>query len=243
MFMFTETQNEVDGTIAAVRPQLQACLFVCLVVKNGGGDGGPYKFKQALFQATIYMSFAAAFERFNKPSFLYFAYSMRAGATLLQDRLLSHDEDRSVEQTTEKQSTTSHEARDRIVVSSLITFAIFTLLFLTIDLANERTYLAWMRTSLSVSTVGFALFKLGGEQFYVVGLALVLWGAITIGYGLVGCDLNQFRVFHILIHYRYLRNLHALSRKRFEANKIGAIVMSFVTFGLIIAVFVLTLVL
>lgn len=54
-----------------------------------------------------------------------------------------------------------------------------------VDLANERTYLAWMRTGLSTSALGLALIKFVGSQFLLAGLGLAVVGISYIVYATI----------------------------------------------------------
>lgn len=56
-------------------------------------------------------------------------------------------------------------------------------------LANERTFLAWVRTGVSVMALGMALAKFGpvvdpGGLSIPAGLVMVVGGAVLVGYGL-----------------------------------------------------------
>ncbi len=55
-------------------------------------------------------------------------------------------------------------------------------------LANERTYLAWLRTSANVMIVGLAIAKFvetGEERAVITGLILVALGAVGMAIGMV----------------------------------------------------------
>ncbi|MEV5875377.1 DUF202 domain-containing protein [Streptomyces sp. NPDC052101] len=53
-------------------------------------------------------------------------------------------------------------------------------------LANERTYLAWLRTGISVSSLGIAIAKFAphrGHRAVAAGLILLFAGLLVSGYG------------------------------------------------------------
>jgi putative membrane protein len=53
-------------------------------------------------------------------------------------------------------------------------------------LANERTYLAWLRTAANVMVLGLAVARFVGDGSvgsYVAGTVLVVVGAVGVGYG------------------------------------------------------------
>ena len=78
-------------------------------------------------------------------------------------------------------------------------------------LANERTFLAWVRTGVSVMALGMALAKFGpvvdpGGLSIPAGLVLVIGGAILLGYGLT----------------RYRRVNTEISNDRYSTGKEGS---------------------
>lgn len=88
------------------------------------------------------------------------------------------------------------------------------------QLANERTYLAWMRTALSLIGAGLALLK---------------WAANASGYlvALIGI------VLLVTSTRRYFRNMGLLQQGKFELNVSGIIFFMIVTVAAILAAFCL----
>lgn len=53
-----------------------------------------------------------------------------------------------------------------------------------LDLANERTFLAWVRTGLGSAGLGVLLAKgVGTDAFFAVGLVLICQGILVMAYG------------------------------------------------------------
>ena len=77
------------------------------------------------------------------------------------------------------------------------------------QLANERTFLAWVRTGLGLIGVGVVLAKLVevGTTTQIGGLAFVLWGTLLLGYAFV----------------RYRAVTSMLERGKFRAAAFGPI--------------------
>lgn len=97
-------------------------------------------------------------------------------------------------------------------------------------LANERTFLAWVRTALGVIGLGVLLAKLvetGGALAEIAGLVLVAYGAVTLVYALV----------------RYERLASHLQRGEFRVAKGGPMILGIVSLGVAIGAFVLILLL
>ena len=95
-------------------------------------------------------------------------------------------------------------------------------------LANERTFLAWIRTALAVIGLGVLVGKLvetEGLFAEVIGIAMVAFGAIMLIYSIS----------------RYERTITLLSKGQFSAARWGPIVLA--TIGLLIAVGALILLL
>jgi len=98
-------------------------------------------------------------------------------------------------------------------------------------LANERTYLAWLRTALSLIAVGVGvtqLFRLSTTQdFYFTGKAL---GAALVILGLLFCFLGT---------YRYFQVQRWMTKDRYPATRgiavLGTGMISAVIFALIVA--------
>ncbi|TSD99836.1 DUF202 domain-containing protein [Skermania sp. ID1734] len=94
-------------------------------------------------------------------------------------------------------------------------------------LANERTYLAWLRTGISVAAVGVAVAKFApnrGANALVAGLILVIAGILVAAYGAV--------------HYRTVER--HLNEGVFIPASFGAIVIATVALMLgLVAVLVL----
>ncbi|NQU36505.1 MAG: DUF202 domain-containing protein [Actinobacteria bacterium] len=96
-------------------------------------------------------------------------------------------------------------------------------------LANERTYLAWIRTSLAVVTIGIVIAEIlpSGERLPVhLPLALLALGVALMAYSLV-------------TYYLRLKNLEI---GKFAADRAGPILLSVmlgivVTIGVILIVF------
>jgi putative membrane protein len=86
------------------------------------------------------------------------------------------------------------------------------------QLANERTYLAWTRTSLSLIGAGLALLKWDGT---VLGYLLVATGILLL----------------VTSTRRYFRVMHLLQEGRFEPNVSGIVFVMTVTVAAIVAAF------
>ncbi|HTF81303.1 MAG TPA: DUF202 domain-containing protein [Cytophagales bacterium] len=109
-------------------------------------------------------------------------------------------------------------------------------------LANERTFLAWVRTSIGVMAFGFALVKfslfiaqlsfmfgkqkeLGSQEFSsVMGTVLVIVGAITIAFS----------------YYRYKRIEYRLNKGVY--NNSSLLVTLFTAFILLVSIFLIVFV-
>ncbi len=95
-------------------------------------------------------------------------------------------------------------------------------------LANERTYLAWIRTSLAVVTIGIVIAEVlpQGERLPLhLPLILLVLGVALMGYSL----------------YSYYRRLRNLDSGLFSADRAGPILLSLMlavvaTIGLILIV-------
>jgi len=104
-------------------------------------------------------------------------------------------------------------------------------------LANERTWLAWTRTSLTITSTGVALIQLfalstsatsnGGTPSSVMMVAKPL-GAVIIAFGLTVLFLGSFR---------YFRVQTALTRDMFPPARVGPVVLSIAMASLVVAVF------
>ena len=102
----------------------------------------------------------------------------------------------------------------------------------TAHLANERTYLAWVRTGLVVVTLGFAVARFGlalttqlevlpGIRYSsIVGIALVLLGGVI--------ELFAFQ--------RYRKNQNAISSDTYEPSSSVEAILSVVIFLLAILI-------
>ena len=87
-------------------------------------------------------------------------------------------------------------------------------------LANERTFLAWVRTALAVIGLGVLLGKLvetEGILAEVIGLAMVAFGAAMLVYSVL----------------RFERITNLLSANRFIAARLGPLVLA--ALGLVVA--------
>ncbi len=75
------------------------------------------------------------------------------------------------------------------------------------QLANERTFLAWVRTGLGLVGVGVVLAKWAevGQRAQLGGLAFVVWGALLLGYAFV----------------RYRRVTAMLERGKYQPARMG----------------------
>lgn len=83
-------------------------------------------------------------------------------------------------------------------------------------LANERTFLAWVRTGLALIVLGVAVARLlSGEvtERQVIGVVLVVAGAMIFAYAT----------------YRYYRVMRQLDRGVFGADQLGPIVIFGIT--------------
>ncbi|GAM17432.1 hypothetical protein SAMD00019534_006070, partial [Acytostelium subglobosum LB1] len=90
-------------------------------------------------------------------------------------------------------------------------------------LANERTYLAWVRTGLSAIALGVALAKIGSSK--VGGIVFVVLGTIFLLYSPV----------------RYFQVYKQLLKGKFAPNRVGTII--FILLGIAAAVTALVVVL
>jgi putative membrane protein len=86
------------------------------------------------------------------------------------------------------------------------------------QLANERTYLAWTRTSLSLIGAGLALLK---------------WDGTKLGYLVAATGILLL----VTSTRRYFRVMHLLQQGRFEPNVSGIIFVMTVTVAAIVAAF------
>lgn len=77
-----------------------------------------------------------------------------------------------------------------------------TRLTLVLISANERTYLAWLRTSLSVTAIGIAI-----EQLIVTGAAVVV-GYLFVILGMLFLGVATFRYFRIMHLLQQVRSLY-----------------------------------
>ena len=92
-------------------------------------------------------------------------------------------------------------------------------------MANERTFLAWLRTALSAVGLGIAVAKLGAEtkHAYETGVLLLCFGLFYIIYG-------TFHYYHVMI---------LLQRGLFPISKIGSFLVFLTSFCGIIVVLAL----
>jgi len=85
-------------------------------------------------------------------------------------------------------------------------------------LANERTYLAWIRTALSLAGVGLALLK---------------WQGIANSAGYLVFCLGVMALVSSTV--RYFRVMQQLSQSKFEPNVHGIVSVVVVIFGVLVA--------
>ncbi len=88
-------------------------------------------------------------------------------------------------------------------------------------LANERTFLAWVRTALAVVGLGVLVGKLveaGGAMAEVIGLGMIAFGAAMLLYGIV----------------RFERVTALLDEYKFASAHLGPLVLA--AFGVIVSV-------
>jgi len=64
-----------------------------------------------------------------------------------------------------------NEARDR-------TFCVMCIGVNCVDWANERTYLAWVRTGIAIAGFGMVVARLIGSAFFVAGIILICYGLL-----------------------------------------------------------------
>ena len=77
--------------------------------------------------------------------------------------------------------------------------------------ANERTYLAWLRTSLSIAAIGIAIQQLlKNTASQVIGYVFVILAA----------------VFLVVATFRYFRMMTLLTQNKFETNRTSVVVIT-----------------
>ena len=103
---------------------------------------------------------------------------------------------------------------------------------ITAHLANERTYLAWVRTGVVVITLGFAVARFGlaltspvevvpGLRYSaIVGVSLVLLGGLI----------------ELFAFWRYRRNQMNISAEKYEATSSAEAIMSAAIFLLAVLI-------
>jgi putative membrane protein len=99
---------------------------------------------------------------------------------------------------------------------------------LMVDLANERTFMSWMRSALASAALGVVLMR----SFTTQGRALAL-GLFLVGLGVV---------IMLFSAYRYYYVMYLLEEKRFDPAKMIVAIFSIVVVGVTIALTVLLVV-
>lgn len=108
-------------------------------------------------------------------------------------------------------------------------------------LANERTFLAWVRTSISIIVFGFVVAKFGitlREFFLIQSHVVKEDGAslyIGVGFMVVGIFIAPLAL------VRYRTNMHRIDANQFKPTDVIAVLLGLVTafFGAILATYLI----
>lgn len=108
-------------------------------------------------------------------------------------------------------------------------------------LANERTFLAWIRTSISVIVFGFVVAKFGItlRQFLRFQGQAGQESGLSLGIGIAFMAMGVFMALVALLRYRI--TLHRLETDQFKPAKAIVVFLGIVTavFGIILAGYIL----
>ncbi|MFI5450352.1 MAG: YidH family protein [Candidatus Bathyarchaeia archaeon] len=102
----------------------------------------------------------------------------------------------------------------------------------TAHLANERTYLAWVRTGIVVITLGFAVARFGLALTSVVDVIPALRYSSVVGITLVFLG----GVIELFAFFRYRNNQRMISENRYETASSAEAILSIAVFLLAILI-------
>lgn len=93
-----------------------------------------------------------------------------------------------------------------------------------LHLANERTYLAWLRTSLSITAIGIAINQLmSNASAHIVGYVFVILGGIFLGVA----TFRYFRTMSLLIEVISFQSFFVFLKKKQNKTKLKKQTFSF----------------
>lgn len=108
-------------------------------------------------------------------------------------------------------------------------------------LANERTFLAWIRTSISIIVFGFVVAKFGItlRQFLRIQGQVSQESGVSLAIGIAFMAMGIFMALVALVRYRTV--LHRLETDRFQPARGIIIFLAFLTaaLGVVLAVYLL----
>jgi uncharacterized membrane protein YidH (DUF202 family) len=107
-------------------------------------------------------------------------------------------------------------------------------------LANERTFLAWIRTSLSLITVGVAisqLYRLSDNEQPVTGMHSPYVGK------LMGSTFVMMGILYVILAcWRYFHTQHAMTQGMFPANRLPVLIGALLVLLVLSVLFALILI-